>query len=79
MGQTLKKCTGNLKSKALIEGLENLKTKSSAFIELCEKKWKVCINSAAIKNLERKKWNRPHRIICTDHSRLLLENLKLLP
>ena len=34
MGQTLKKCAGNLKSMALIEGLENLKTKSSAFIEL---------------------------------------------
>ena len=76
MGQTLKKCAGNLKSMALIEGLENLKTKSSAFIELCEMRWKVCINSAAHKTLEKKKWNRPHRIPLTEDLRLLTEYLK---
>ena len=76
MGQTLKKCAGNLKSKALIEGLGNLKEKTSEFIELCEMKWKVSINSAAHKTLERKKWNKPHRIPLTEDLRLLTEYLK---
>jgi hypothetical protein len=69
-GQSVAKCTQNLRGKAVREGCSHLNKQCDDFIDIA-KDWKLQVSTQARQTIDERKWNSPRKLPLASDLKLL--------